>query len=98
VTGDRWDSVPLSEQQTIVRRSIRDRCSDFDDDYWRRRDREGEYPSEFVDALAEDGRLGVLVPKTCGGVGMGTPETVVMMEEIAGRRVRRGTGGSRWRL
>jgi len=76
-------SVPLTERQELVRRSIREVCADFDDAYWRRCDREGAYPHEFVDALAANDWLGILVPEAYGGVGMGTPEAVVMMEEIA---------------
>jgi acyl-CoA dehydrogenase len=76
-------SVPLTERQELVRRSIREVCADFDDAYWRRCDREGEYPHEFVDELAANDWLGILVPERYGGVGMGTSEAVVMMEEIA---------------
>ena len=77
------DSLPLTEEQRLVRRSIRAICADFDAAYWRERDRLEEYPTEFVETLADDGWLGILVPEAYGGVGMGTPEAVVMMEEIA---------------
>ena len=76
-------SVELSEEQRLVRKSIRDICSEFDDAYWRQCAREGEYPHEFVDTLAEEGWLGALIPMEYGGAGMSTPEVVVMMEEIA---------------
>jgi acyl-CoA dehydrogenase len=77
------DTVALSESQRLVRRSIREICEGFGDDYWRERDRLEEYPTEFVDTLADEGWLGALVPEAYGGPGMGTPEVVVMMEEIA---------------
>ncbi|PAU85316.1 acyl-CoA dehydrogenase [Halorubrum salipaludis] len=77
------DSVDLSERQALVRRSIRDLCSEFDDEYWRERDRTATYPQAFVDQLAADGWLGMLIPEEYGGVGMSTSEAVVMMEEIA---------------
>ncbi|WP_280587689.1 acyl-CoA dehydrogenase family protein [Halorubrum sp. Boch-26] len=77
------DSVDLTERQALVRRSIRDLCSAFDDEYWRERDRTATYPQEFVDRLAADGWLGMLIPEEYGGVGMSTSEAVVMMEEIA---------------
>ncbi|ELZ46041.1 acyl-CoA dehydrogenase domain-containing protein [Halorubrum distributum JCM 9100] len=83
MTQDWRDSVELTQQQSLVRRSIRDLCADFGDEYWRERDRTATYPTEFVDALAEDGWLGMLVPEEYGGVGMSTSEAVVMMEEIA---------------
>jgi acyl-CoA dehydrogenase len=77
------DTVALSDQQRLVQDSIRDVASDFDHEYWRECDREEEYPQEFVDALGENGWFGILVPEVYGGAGMGTPESVVMMEEIA---------------
>jgi acyl-CoA dehydrogenase len=76
-------SVDLSEQQRLVRKSIREICGEFDDAYWRDHARTGEYPHEFVDTLADEGWLGALVPTEYGGAGMSTPEVVVMMEEIA---------------
>jgi acyl-CoA dehydrogenase len=77
------DTVDLSEEQRLVRRSIREICEAYGDDYWRECDREERYPDAFVDTLAGDGWLGALVPEAYGGPGMGTPEVVVMMEEIA---------------
>ncbi|WP_226479732.1 acyl-CoA dehydrogenase family protein [Natrinema amylolyticum] len=77
------DAVELTESQQLVRSSIHDICSDFDREYWRERADAGEYPREFVDALADHGWMGILLPEEYGGAGMGTRETVVMMEEIA---------------
>lgn len=75
--------VELSEEQRLVRKSIREICAEFDDAYWRERSASGKYPHEFVDTLAEEGWLGALIPLEYGGAGMSTPEVVVMMEEIA---------------
>ena len=83
MTQEWRDSVELTQQQSLVRRSIRELCAEFGDEYWRERDRTATYPTEFVDALADDGWLGMLVPEEYGGVGMSTSEAVVMMEEIA---------------
>lgn len=77
------DIVELTDQQQLVRDSIRDICADFDAEYWRRKDENGSYPTEFVEVLASHGWLGALIPEEYGGAGMSTPETVVMMEEIA---------------
>jgi acyl-CoA dehydrogenase len=77
------DNVSLSEEQQLVRDSIRELCADFDAAYWRERDRSEEYPTEFVDQLGEHGWLGILLPEEYGGAGMRTTEAVVMMEEIA---------------
>ena len=77
------DTVTLTEEQRLVRGSIRDICEEFDRAYWRERSIDGEYPYDFVETLGEHGWLGALIPEEYGGAGMGTPEVVVMMEEIA---------------
>ena len=73
----------MTEQQRLVRESIREICDDFDASYWRERDASGEYPTEFVESLADHGWFGALIPEEYEGVGMSTEEVVVMMEEIA---------------
>lgn len=78
-----WDTVQLTETQRLIRSEIRDICAAFDREYWRERDLNNEYPWEFADTLADNGWLGVLLPEEYGGAGMGTPEVMVMMEEIA---------------
>ncbi|NEU58651.1 acyl-CoA dehydrogenase family protein [Halorussus sp. MSC15.2] len=77
------DTLPLSEQQRLVRRSIREICDSFDRAYWRERAQEGTYPREFVDELIDNGWMAALIPEEYGGAGMETSEVVVMMEEIA---------------
>lgn len=77
------DTIELTEQQRLVRTSIRDICEEFDKEYWRECAETGEYPWEFVDVLAEHGWLGALIPEEFGGAGLSTAEVVVMMEEIA---------------
>lgn len=82
--AQQWrDTVSLSEEQRLVRDSIREICGDFGAEYWREKDRAEEYPDEFVEQLGEHGWLGLLIPEEYGGAGMETPEAVIMMEEIA---------------
>jgi len=77
------ETVDLSEEQRLVQKSIREICESFGPEYWRERDREEEFPTEFVEVLAGEGWLGALVPEAYGGPGMTTSEVAVMMEEIA---------------
>jgi acyl-CoA dehydrogenase len=77
------ETVDLTEEQRLVQKSIREICANFGPEYWREKDHAEEFPSEFVDTLAEEGWLGALVPEEYGGPGMSTSEVVVMMEEIA---------------
>ena len=46
------DTVTLTEEQRLVRGSIRDICEEFDREYWRERSIDGEYPHDFVETLA----------------------------------------------
>lgn len=78
------ESVALTEQQQSVQKSIRKICDGFDDAYWREKDAANEYPHDFVESLADEGWLGILLPEKYGGKGYSTEEAVVMMYEIAG--------------
>jgi len=78
-----WETVQLTQEQRLIRDEIRDILDDFDREYWRTHDQDNEYPHEFAETLADHGWLGILIPEEYGGAGMGTPEVMVMMEEIA---------------
>ena len=51
--------------------SVRALSARFPGEYWRERDRERAYPTEFVEAMTEGGFLGVLIPEEYGGSGLG---------------------------
>jgi len=84
--------VELTAEQATVREEIRELCSAFGHEYWRECDRDGNYPQAFVDRLADAGWLGVTLPETYGGKGLGTEAAVAMFEEIA--RSGAGFGGA----
>jgi acyl-CoA dehydrogenase len=72
---------PTSEQEAI-RSAVREICQDFPDSYWRERDRQQEYPEEFVRALTAAGWLSALIPEQYGGAGLGITEASIILEEI----------------
>ncbi len=72
----------LSGEQRAIQRAVRDVCSRFPDEYWRERDRNGEYPEAFVRALTESGWLSILIPAEYGGAGLGLVEGSIVLEEI----------------
>jgi acyl-CoA dehydrogenase len=76
-------AVSLSDEQKLIKSEIGKICDDFDAEYWRSKSRDHEYPTKFVNTLAENGWLGVLIPEEYGGAEMGTAEAIVMLEEIA---------------
>ena len=75
-------SVGENEDITEIRRAVQALCAQFPGEYWREKDRERGYPSEFVAALTEAGFLAALIPESYGGAGLGLDAAAVIMEEI----------------
>ena len=71
-----------SDSYEQIRESIRRLCADFPGEYWRQRDRESRYPSEFVEALIEAGYLSVLIPEAYGGSGLDVKAACIILEAI----------------
>jgi acyl-CoA dehydrogenase len=65
-----------------VRDAVTRLCADFPGEYWRDKDREKQYPAEFVNALTEGGYLSVLIPEEYGGAGMDMAAACAVLEEI----------------
>jgi alkylation response protein AidB-like acyl-CoA dehydrogenase len=72
---------PAQEHEAVLE-TVRRLCAGFPGEYWRERDRERTYPTEFVQALTEAGLLGVLIPETYGGSGLGLSAAAAILEEI----------------
>jgi hypothetical protein len=77
VTNDQGDDLDL------IRRTTRELARKFGYDYWLQKDKDHQYPWEFVHAFAEGGWMGMLIPEKYGGLGLGVRECSVMMTEIA---------------
>jgi acyl-CoA dehydrogenase len=73
----------FSEDQQNIREAVLRQCSQFPDDYWLEHDRSGEWPVEFHKAMAEAGWLGIAMPESVGGAGLGITEAAVMMQAVA---------------
>jgi acyl-CoA dehydrogenase len=74
----------LTEDQIAIKNAISEVCTDFNDDYWLRKDREGGFPEDFYSAIAKAGWLGIAMPTEYGGSGLGISEACVMMETVSG--------------
>ena len=59
-----------SDTVTQLRDTVARVCKDFPGDYWRAKDRERCYPTEFVQALTDLGLLAALIPEEFGGSGL----------------------------
>ncbi|KAF3891624.1 Acyl-CoA dehydrogenase NM [Trichophyton interdigitale] len=73
----------FSPEQLMVRESINKICSAFPDEYWAERDRTEEYPHELHAALSKDGWIGIALPESLGGAGLGISEATMMLQTIA---------------
>lgn len=73
----------FSEDQRAIRDAVARTCARFDRDYWLQHDRDGGFPHEFHAAIAADGWLGVAMPESYGGSGLGITEAALMMETIS---------------
>ena len=73
----------LSDEQRAIEDGIGQIMSDFDDDYWLEKDKNGGFPEEFYRAMAEGGWLGVSFPEEVGGADLGITSAAVMMRAIA---------------
>jgi acyl-CoA dehydrogenase len=71
----------MQENQDI-RDAVAALCQGFPGEYWRKKDRERSYPTEFVDALTDAGFLACLIPEEYGGSGLGITEAAAILEEV----------------
>jgi acyl-CoA dehydrogenase len=65
-----------------IREGVARLCAEFPGEYWRRLDRDGAYPSEFVEALTQAGYLAALVPEEYGGSGLPLSAAAAILEEV----------------
>ena len=72
-----------SAEQQQIEDAIERICEPFDADYWLKKDREGGFPHDFHQALAQSGWLGIAMPQAHGGAGLGISEAACMMHTIA---------------
>jgi acyl-CoA dehydrogenase len=73
----------FTPEQDQIRDAIAKICARFDDAYWLKKDKEGGFPTELHQALAQDGWLGIAMPEADGGSGLGITEAAVMMQAIS---------------
>ncbi len=73
----------LTPDQQSVRENVLRQCAAFSDDYWLEHDRSGEFPQEFYATMAEAGWLGIAMPESVGGAGLGIAAAAVMMQAVA---------------
>jgi len=73
----------LTPAQAAIGEAVGRICAKYDDAYWLARDNDHRFPEEFVRDIAAGGYLGIAMPESAGGSGLGVTEAAVMMHRIA---------------
>jgi acyl-CoA dehydrogenase len=73
----------LSDDQLALQGAVKELAAKFDDDYWAERDEKHEFPTDFYNAFARAGWVGIAIPEQYGGAGQGIFEAALLLEEIA---------------
>lgn len=73
----------FSEDQATIRRAVAELAAKFDDQYWMEKDAAHEFPTEFYQAFADRGWLGITIPEEYGGHGFGITEAALLLEEVS---------------
>ncbi len=67
---------------TPIREEVAKLCQQYPGDYWRAKDKDRAYPTEFVTALGDAGYLAALIPEEYGGAGLPISAAAAILEEI----------------
>lgn len=81
----------MTQDYTAIREEVAKLCANYPGEYWRAKDRDRAYPTEFVTALGEAGYLAALIPEEYGGAGLPISAAAAILEEI---QAQGGNGGA----
>ncbi len=73
----------LTEDQHDIVEAVTKVCSKFGDDYWYNLDQSSAFPEQFYQDMAAAGWLGIAMPESVGGAGLGVKEAALMMNTVA---------------
>jgi acyl-CoA dehydrogenase len=72
----------VDSDHEVIKSSVQALMQTFPDKYWLDKDEHHQYPSEFYDAFAAAGLLGVAIPEEYGGSGLGITEAALVLKEV----------------
>src|SRR3989338_6050153 len=72
----------LSPDQEAIREAVFKLCAQFSDDYWLKKDTDGDYPLDFHRIFSDAGWLGIAMPKEYGGSGLGITEAAILVQAV----------------
>jgi alkylation response protein AidB-like acyl-CoA dehydrogenase len=78
------ETEPMSTEDDLaaIRDSVAALCARFPGEYWRELDRERAYPTDFVNAMTQEGFLGALIPEEYGGSGLGLRAATAILQTV----------------
>ena len=71
-----------SDTLVHIRQTVNQICADYPGEYWRKKDSERLYPTEFVQALNDAGLLACLIPEQYGGSGLPLSDASEILKAI----------------
>jgi acyl-CoA dehydrogenase len=72
----------MTHDYSDIRSEVAKLCQQYPGEYWRKKDKDRAYPTEFVTALGEAGYLAALIPEEYGGAGLPISAAAAILEEI----------------
>jgi acyl-CoA dehydrogenase len=72
----------LVSDYSAIREEVAKLCAQYPGEYWREKDKQRAYPTEFVAALGEAGYLAALIPEEYGGAGLPISAAAAILEEV----------------
>ena len=75
-------SIPMGRDLPEIRDAVQKICEGFPGAYWQELEKTDSYPTEFVQALTENGFLSALIPEEYEGLGLPLRAASVILEEI----------------
>ena len=75
----------LNTEQKMIVQAASEIAEDFSPEYWRKKDRNHEFPDEFWKTLVDAGFAGMMIPEKYGGGEMGMFEMILAMETLSSK-------------
>lgn len=72
----------LTPDHEAIRQAAFKLADQFSDDYWLKKDTNGDYPLDFHKHFADAGWLGIAMPQEYGGGGLGITEAAILMQAV----------------
>jgi acyl-CoA dehydrogenase len=73
----------LNDEQRMMIETARQIGESFGLEYWRKKDAEKAFPTEYWKAVCDAGLAGVALPEEDGGSGLGMMEMTLIVEALA---------------